>query len=95
MIKLLNRKSHSAGRFASSVFFASWVSVMLGALIASFEVAPAFAGGIVVTLPSMLLFHAVIGLGEGAITTVLITSLQRLNPAVIGSLTFLRERAEL
>jgi ABC-type Co2+ transport system permease subunit len=65
---------------------------MLGALITSFEVAPAFSGGIAVTLPSMLLFHSIIGLGEGAITTVLVTSLQRLNPSILGGLTLLKGR---
>jgi cobalt/nickel transport system permease protein len=91
-IKLLTRKSTSNGKFAASVFLASWISVMLGALITSFEVAPAFSGGIAVTLPSMLLFHSIIGLGEGAITTVLVTSLQRLNPSILGGLTLLKGR---
>jgi len=95
IIKLLTRNRQSQKQFVSSVFIASWVSVMLGALITSFEVAPAFAGGIAVTLPSMLLFHAIIGLGEGAITTVLVSSLQRLNPAIIGSLSLLKERTKL
>lgn len=95
LIKLLTRKSQSQKLFASSVFIASWISVMIGALITSFEVAPAFVGGIAVTMPSMLFFHAIIGLGEGAITTVLVTSLQRLNPTIIGSLTLLRERTKL
>lgn len=92
LIKILTRKSTSNGKFAASVFLASWVSVMLGALITSFEVAPAFSGGIAVTLPSMLLFHSIIGLGEGAITTVLVTSLQRLNPSILGGITLLKGR---
>jgi cobalt/nickel transport system permease protein len=95
LIKLLNRKSTNPKRFGASVFIASWTSVMLGALIASFEVAPAFAGGIAVVLPSMLLFHAVIGLGEGAITTVMITTLQRINPTILGSLKLLKERPQI
>ena len=95
LIKLLTRKSTSNVKFTASVFLASWVSVMLGALITSFEVAPAFSGGIAVILPSMLLFHSIIGLGEGAITTVLVTSLQRLNPSIMGGLTLLKGRAKL
>jgi cobalt/nickel transport system permease protein len=95
LIKLLTRKSQNPKRFAASVFAASWVSVMLGALVASFEVAPAFTGGIAVTLPSMLMFHAIIGLGEGAITTVLVTSIQRMNPAIIEGLSLLKERTKL
>jgi cobalt/nickel transport system permease protein len=94
IIKLLNNKSISPKRFATSVFIASWVSVMLGAVIAAFEVAPAFVGGISVTLPAMLLFHAIIGLGEGAITTVLATTIQRFNPAIMGGLTLLKEKVK-
>jgi cobalt/nickel transport system permease protein len=90
LIKLFTKNSNSKGRFVSSVFIASWLSVMLGAFVCSLEVAPAFAGGIMVTVPSMLFFHAIIGLGEGAITTVLISSLQRLQPTVIGGLTLLK-----
>jgi cobalt/nickel transport system permease protein len=90
LIKLLTRNSKSDGRFASSVFVASWLSVALGALACGLEISPAFAGGITVTVPSMLFFYAIIGLGEGAITTVLISSLQRLQPAIIGGLTLLR-----
>jgi cobalt/nickel transport system permease protein len=92
LVKLLTRNSSSNSRFASSVFVASWVSVMLGAFVASLVIAPAFAGGVMVTVPSMLFYHAIIGLGEGAITTVLISSLQRLQPAILGSLTLLKER---
>ncbi len=94
-IKLLTRKISSQKWFTVSVFIASWTSVMIGALVASFEVAPAFTGGVAVTLPSMLAFHAIIGLGEGAITTVLITSIQRFNPAILGGLTLLKERVRL
>jgi len=92
LIKLFTKNFNSKGRFVSSVFIASWLSVMLGAFVCSLEVAPAFAGGIMVTVPSMLFFHAIIGLGEGAITTVLISSLQRLQPTVIGGLTLLKEK---
>ena len=95
IIKLLTRKSQSQKWFASSVFVASWISVMTGALIASFEIAPAFIGGIAVTLPSMLMFHAIIGIGEGAITTVLLASLQKLNPTILSGLSLLKERTKL
>jgi ABC-type Co2+ transport system permease subunit len=67
---------------------------MLGAVITSFEIAPAFSGGLTVTLPSMLLLHGLIGVGEGAITTVLVTSIQRLNPTIIGGLSLLKGRTD-
>ncbi len=95
LIKLLNRKSSNPKRFAASVFAASWGSVMIGAVIAAFEVAPAFPGGISVTLPAMVFFHAVIGVGEGAITTVLVTTVQRFNPAIMNGLTLLKGRIKI
>ncbi len=90
LIKVLTRKNKSQKWFTTCVFFASWLSVMLGAFITSFEVAPAFTGGIAVILPSMLILHAIIGLGEGAITTVLVTAIQRMNPTILNGLTLLR-----
>jgi cobalt/nickel transport system permease protein len=95
LIKLLARNSSGQKRFISSVFVASWLSVMVGALVAAVEVSPAFAGGVMVTVPSMLFYHAIIGLGEGAITCVLVSSLQRLQPTVIHGLTLLKERTNL
>ena len=94
LIKAFTRKNSSQKWFISSVFIASWISVMLGAVITSFEIAPAFSGGLTVTLPSMLLLHGIIGVGEGAITTVLVTSIQRLNPTILGGLTLLKGRTD-
>jgi ABC-type Co2+ transport system permease subunit len=48
-----------------------------------------------VTVPSMLFYHAIIGLGEGAITTVLISSIQRIQPAMMSGLTLLKEKTKL
>jgi cobalt/nickel transport system permease protein len=90
LIKVLTSKNKSQKWFTTSVFIASWSSVILGAFVTSFEVAPAFTGGIAVTLPSMLLLHAIIGLGEGAITTVLVTAIQRMNPTALSGLKLLR-----
>ena len=94
LIKALTRKNSSQKWFISSVFITSWISVMLGAVITSFEIAPAFSGGLAVTLPSMLILHGIIGVGEGAITTVLITSIQRLNPTILGGLSLLKGRTD-
>ena len=95
LIKLFMRKSDSKSRFAASVFAASFLSVMLGAFITSLEIAPAFVGGVAVTVPSMLFYHTLIGLGEGAITTVLVTSIQRLQPTVMNGLALLKGRGKL
>jgi cobalt/nickel transport system permease protein len=98
IVKLLTRKSTSTRRFGSSVFIASWLSVVIGSLAAAIEIgiSPAFAaaGGVMVTIPAMLFWHVIIGVGEGAITTTLIMSLQRLQPAVMGSLTLLKGKVK-
>ena len=95
LIKLFTRGHDGGRRFIPSVFAASWISVMIGALLAAFEVSPAFAGGIAVTVPSMLFYHAIIGLGEGAITAVLISSIQRMRPTIMGGLSLLKEKTKL
>jgi cobalt/nickel transport system permease protein len=94
LIKIFTKKLDGK-RFSTSVFAASWLSVMIGALICSLEIAPAFVGGVIVTVPSMLFFHAIIGLGEGTITMVLVSSLQRLKPAWIGGFSLLKESKKL
>ena len=91
LIKMFARKAESK-RFPMSVFAASWFSVMAGALICSLEVAPAFVDGVMVTVPSMLFFYTIIGLGEGAITMILLSSLKRFKPDWIGGFTLLKER---
>jgi len=94
IVKLLTRNSKSPRRFASSVFIASWLSVVVGSLAAGLEmgVSPAYAdaGGIAVTIPLMLFYHVLIGLGEGAITMTLVVSLQRLQPAIMSSLSIMK-----
>jgi cobalt/nickel transport system permease protein len=95
LIKLFTRGSASSKRFIPSVFAASWLSVMTGAFVAALEVSPAFAGGVMVTVPSMLFYHSIIGLGEGAITAVLISSIQRMQPAIMGGLALLKEKTRL
>jgi cobalt/nickel transport system permease protein len=95
LIKLFTRSQSGSNRFIPSVFAASWLSVMTGALLAALEISPTFAGGVMVTVPSMLFYHAIIGLGEGAITAVLISSIQRMQPAIMGGLMILREKTQL
>ncbi|MEM3000199.1 MAG: energy-coupling factor ABC transporter permease [Candidatus Bathyarchaeia archaeon] len=95
LIKLLTRGSTSNKRFIPSVFVASWLSVMTGAFVTALMISPAFTGGIAVTVPSMLFYHAIIGLGEGAITTTLVSALQRMQPAIMGGLTLLKEKTKL
>ncbi len=98
IVKLLTRNSKSPRRFASSVFIASWVSVVVAALVCGVEIgiSPAFAdvGGAAVTVPAMLFWYSLIGLGEGVITTTLVMSLQRLQPAIIGGLALMESKVK-
>jgi len=95
LIKLFTKGQDRSRMFVPSVFAASWLSVMTGALLAALEISPAFAGGVMVTVPSMLFYHAIIGLGEGAITAMLISSIQRMQPAIMGGLMHLKEKTRL
>lgn len=94
VVKLLTRNSKSPKRFASSVFLASWLSVVVTSLAAAIEMgfSPAYAagGGIAITIPLMLFYHVFIGLGEGAITTTLVMSLQRWQPSIMNSLSIMK-----
>lgn len=92
IIKLIMRKSRSKSRLAIGVFLSSWISVVLGAITAGVIISPAFAGGMMMTVPSMFIYYAIIGIGEGAITTILVSSIQKIQPKVIGGLTLLMER---
>jgi cobalt/nickel transport system permease protein len=94
LIKLLTRSAKGTGEFASRVFIASWISVMVGALAAALEVGfssvAASAGGVWGIVPALLGFYAVAGLVEGAVTAALLTSLQLFQPAVMVGLNLLK-----
>ncbi|MEM3699781.1 MAG: energy-coupling factor ABC transporter permease [Candidatus Bathyarchaeia archaeon] len=96
LIKFLTKDLERGKRLFLSVFVVSWLSVVLGALACGLQIgfSPIFseAGGIAVTVPAMLFWHALIGLGEAAITTTLISQLQRLQPHVLNGLTILGGR---
>jgi cobalt/nickel transport system permease protein len=94
LVGFLSKKAKSGGRFFLSVFVASWLSVVSGALACGLEIgsSPIFSdvGGIAVTVPAMLFWHVVIGLGEAAITTALIAQLYKLQPITLHGLAIFR-----
>jgi len=94
VVKSLSGPSPSQKRLSASVFTASWLSIVLGALACAVQigVSPMFAsaGGVMVTVPAMLFWHIIIGIGEAAITNALVLQLSRISPAVLGGLTMLR-----
>ena len=89
IVKALTREYKSNGRFFLSVFAASWLSMVLGAVACGLQIgfSPAFseAVGIVVTVPAMLFWHILIGFGEAAITAILLTQLKRMPSPVLSS----------
>jgi len=95
LVKLFTRKSFGNGRFLSGVFLASWVSVVAGAVLAGLQIGFANAGGIALWVPLMFFWHALIGLGEGAITVTLVSGLQHLQPTVLSGITLLKARSRL
>lgn len=94
LIKILTKKSEKRSWIFSSVFIASWLSVVLGALACGLQIgfSPHFSevGGIAATVPAMVFWHVLIGLGEAVITTTLLSQLHRLQPTVLAGLAVLR-----
>jgi len=94
IVKVLAGKMEKGSRFYASVFVASLLSVVLGALACGLEIgfSPLFsqAGGVSVTVPTMLFWHTLIGLGEAAITATTTLSVHRLSPNILSGLQLLR-----
>lgn len=94
VVKLLSNSSSSQKRFSISVFAASWFSIVLGALATALQigVSSTFApvGGVMITVPAMLFWHVIIGVGEAVITTSLTSQLLRVKPSMLNGLTMLR-----
>ena len=89
IVRALTRDSKSNGRFFLSVFAASWLSMVLGAVACGLQIgfSPLFseAGGVLATVPAILFWHVIIGLGEAAITATLLTQLKRMPSTVVSS----------
>jgi len=94
ILKLISGENTSSKRFHFGVFAASWLSVVIGALACGLEIglSPIFseAGGLIVTVPAMLFWHALIGLGEAAITTIIMSQLYKIRPTLLSGLNLMR-----
>jgi cobalt/nickel transport system permease protein len=64
--------------------FAAWLSVMAGALFTSLQLWLSGTAKLALVVPSMLLIHALIGLGEAAITVAALAFIFRLRPDLAG-----------
>ncbi len=63
---------------------AAWLSVMTGALLASFELWLSGTARINIVVPAMLGVHAVIGIGEALITVAALAFIYRTRPDLLG-----------
>jgi len=94
LIKILTKNFTKKNWLLPSIFAASWLSVVLGALACALQIgfSPAFSevGGIAVTVPAMLFWHVIIGVGEAAITTTVVSQLGRIQPTVLNGLALVR-----
>ena len=90
LVKALTQESKSNSRFFLSVFAASWISMVIGALTCGLQLgfSPLFieAGGIMTTVPAILFWHIIIGVGEAAITATILTQLKRMPSTTLPSL---------
>jgi cobalt/nickel transport system permease protein len=68
---------------AAASFAAAWLSVEIGAIATAIELAVSGTSPLSISLPAMAGVHALIGLGEGLITSGAVTLLQVTRPEVL------------
>lgn len=69
-----------------AIALAGWFSVLVAALAASLELAAAGTVPLAVVLPAMLGWHALIGVGEGLITIVVVSYARKVRPELAGTM---------
>ncbi|TET51570.1 MAG: cobalamin biosynthesis protein CbiM [Actinomycetota bacterium] len=80
---LLTKISKSRWMFFVAVGIASWLSVVTASFFAALELGISGTYPLGITMKAMLGVHAVIGLGEAAITLAVITFINRIRPELI------------
>lgn len=68
-----------------AVAVASWISIVSSAIACSLELAISGTSPIKIVLPAMLIIHALIGIGEAVITTLVISFIIKVRPDLIYS----------
>ncbi|HAW60543.1 MAG TPA: hypothetical protein DCW86_03655, partial [Actinobacteria bacterium] len=71
--------------FLSAVAAISWFSVVLASAVCAIELAVSGTSPLGVALPAMVGVHALIGIGEAIITTVVVAVVLSARPALVGS----------
>jgi len=80
---LLSRISKSKWMFFIAIAAASWASVVIASFFAALELGVSGTYAIGITIKAMLGVHAIIGLGEAAITLAIIAFIYRVRPELI------------
>lgn len=80
---LLSKISKSRWMFLIAVGIASWLSVVIASFFVALELGISGTYELGITMKAMLGVHAVIGLGEAAITIAVITFINRVRPELI------------
>lgn len=95
LVKVLIGKKFSDKRLAASVFVGSWVSNVMTAVAVGFEIGvyptAGHLGGLMVTVPSMLVWYVPTGLIEGLVTSLLIVPLSHIKTMKMFGLDILRK----
>jgi cobalt/nickel transport system permease protein len=81
--KLITKFSKSRTVFFCAVAFSSWFSVVVASLFTSIELAVSGTYTLGLTLSSMVIIHMIIGLGEAAITVIVIAFIDKIKPDLI------------
>ena len=81
--KLITKFSKSRTVFYCAVAVSSWFSVVIASLFTSFELAISGTYTLGLTLSSMIIIHMIIGLGEAAITVIVIAFIDKVKPDLI------------
>jgi len=78
------RKMFPWGGQVFAIFIASWISVVLASSMCAFELSLSGVVPLPAVLIAMVSVHAVIGIGEGVITVLVVGFLKRVKPELIG-----------
>ena len=81
--KLITKFSKSRSVFYCAVAVSSWFSVVVASVFTAIELAVSGTYTIGLTLSSMVIIHMIIGLGEAAITVVVIAFIDKVKPDLI------------
>ena len=79
----LSRISNARVWSSASIFFAGWLSTVLAALLAALELGASGTIPFQIAIPAMVFWHALIGIGEGALTLLVISYLASINSEML------------